>query len=180
MVETNIFWPYLNPKDRWENRIEGRWEAQKSVLAYNITDDANSAWQPGGCLQVSVNRAAHRVISCGSDKSGLGRWAWTRYRGRHNVTLRVVSAYRPCSSLNAGERTVLRQHERFLLANGDEHSPRDAMLADLCSEILLWREAGDQIVLCIDLNEDVSDSPGKRVYLHSYLLRSGLGWGYER
>ena len=75
MVETNIFWPLLKHNDRWENRIEGRWENQRSVLAYNVNDSVSSSWQPGGCLQVSVDRVVHRIISCSSDPSRLGRWA---------------------------------------------------------------------------------------------------------
>ncbi len=36
---------------------------------------------------LSMNKAAHRVIDKGLDASGLGRWCWTRYRGKRLILL---------------------------------------------------------------------------------------------
>ena len=156
LTEPNLHWPSLPSSHRWDERIHNVWESSHSSLAYNTTDHAPGEWQPGGCIQLSIDRAAHRVISSGRDPLGLGRWTWTRYRGRHDVTLRVITAYRPCVQAMAGERTVHRQHERFFNRIGDTRCPRTAMGEDLCRAISEWQESGDQIILMLDANENVS------------------------
>ena len=164
MAETNLHWASLDPTEGWEERMEGVWESMNHNLAYNQQDSINQVWQPGGCLQVSCDRAAHRCIGNGKDPSGLGRWCWTRYRGRHDVTLRIITAYRPCHIHNPGEHTAHSQQQRYLHSINDMRSPRQAMMEDLAAAIQLFREAGDQIVLMIDLNEDVTKQQVKDTF----------------
>lgn len=42
-----------------------------------------------------MNKASHQVSRKGSDKSGLGCWAWTQYQGKEGISLREVVAYCP-------------------------------------------------------------------------------------
>ena len=114
LSEINLHWSSLTPSNSWEERVQGRWESLHSSICYNQEDPVSSAWQPGGCIQLSTNRMAHRVISSGKDPSGLGRWCWTRYRGRHDVTLRIITAYRPGGSSSSGPKTVFWQNQRYL------------------------------------------------------------------
>ena len=91
--ETNRCWHLLNEEDRWISRIKGWWETSKSSVAYNVKDgELSTPYQPGGTLVLSVGEPAHRVIEIGRDTTGLGRWSWTRYRGKHDVILQVISA----------------------------------------------------------------------------------------
>lgn len=101
---------------------------------------------------------AHRVISSGRDPTGLGRWCWTCYRGQHDVTLRIITAYCPGGSASSGERTIFWQHQRYLDSQFDNRTPPEAMLEDLCKDLQLWREAGDQLVVMLDANESVTSS----------------------
>ena len=178
LTEPNLHWPSLQSSHNWDARVQNVWETSHSSLAYNTTDHASGEWQPGGCIQLSIDRAAHRIISSGRDSSGLGRWAWTRYQGRHDVTLRVVTAYRPCVHAQAGERTVHRQHERFLNQTGDARCPRTAMSEDLCNAIARWQESGDQIILMLDANEDVH-SGAISLQLHQLGLREAISHQHQ-
>jgi hypothetical protein len=156
MSELNKCWHLVQEKDRWKDRTRGWWESSHCTLGYNRNDnELSTVFQPGGMAVISINKSSHRVIASGLDKTGLGRWSWTRYRGKHNVTLRVVSAYRPCKPSNPGPNTTYSQQQRYLDRHGDSRCPRDAMLTDLVNCIQSWRIQGDQIVLMADFNENV-------------------------
>jgi hypothetical protein len=101
----------------------------------------------------SIDNAVHRAIESGADLSGLGRWSWTRYRGRGNVTLRAISAYRPC--LSHGPLTVYAQHQNYFDSKNIEGCPRDLFTSHLLEELNTWMALGDQIILMMDANEDI-------------------------
>ena len=112
------------------------------------------AFQPGGVSQWSIGKAAHRVMTTGKDETGLGRWAWTRYQGSQNITLRVITAYRPVAN-KKGPLSVWNQQKTFFDKTNREGNPRDLFTIDLLSDIRTWKECGDQIVLMLDVNDDV-------------------------
>ena len=165
-METNLHWPLLDPTMSWEERMQGIWESNNADhnVTYNTTDDTNQEWQPGGCIQISTERTSHRKISSGQDTTGLGRWCWTRYRGRHDVTIRVITCYRPCSGNNQGENTVHSQQKHYFDSINNNRTPRQALLDDLCAAISLYKESGDQIVLMMDANEDVTSNHIKNTF----------------
>ena len=128
----------------------------KTSIAYNKCDgELSTPFQPGGTMILSLNESAHRAIEAGADNTGLGRWSWIRYRGKHNVVLQVICAYCPCKPTDPGEKTTHSQQQRYFDNHNDPRSPHDALLEDLGSYILAVQEAGDQIVLLMDCNEDV-------------------------
>jgi hypothetical protein len=156
LAETNRCWHKLKEKDRWKNRTRGWWESSHCVFGYNMKDgDIASAFQPGGTTLISINNSSHRVISSGRDSSGLGRWTWTLYRGKHNVTLRIITAYRPCKPSTPGPNTTYSQHQQYHNRISDIRCPRDSILEDLGQCINTWRNAGDQIILMADFNDDM-------------------------
>jgi hypothetical protein len=112
--------------------------------------------QYGGNVLFSINNAAHRVMEAGRDASGLGRWTWTRYRGRNNITTRVICAYRPCLPTGTDKSlSVYAQHQRFFDERNDDICPREAFIRDLCGELDQWLITGDQIIIALDANEDM-------------------------
>ena len=159
LTETNTCWHRLPIQDRLPERTMGWWEALHVSLAYlQETTAHQEPLQPGGVGLFSINQAAHRVIESGHDLSGLGRWAWTRYRGRNQITLRVVSSYRPVHN-RQGPTSVYNQHRAVLYKRNDDRCPRLAFTEDLCQEISTWLLTGDQIMVLMDMNEDVCSSP---------------------
>ena len=155
MSEMNICWHLLPLSQRLHERTIGWWETLHLSHSYNRHANSSSAYQKGGVAVLSINSAAHRVVTSGQDSTGLGRWTWTKYRGQHNVILRVVSAYRPVLN-KTGALGVYNQHRRLLYDNDDDRCPRLAMIEDLCAEVLRWMEEGDQILLGMDINDNVT------------------------
>ena len=156
LTETNLNWPLLEQEHHWKERTTGIWENSHSITSYNRHDiRSNTPFQPGGTLIHSNGKSCHRIISCDHDPTGLGRWCSTRYRGRHDITLRVICAYRPCSPHTAGPSTIHSQHQRYYDEHDDDRTPRKAMMEDLLTQIRQWRTNGDQIIIMIDCNEDI-------------------------
>lgn len=161
MTEINRCWHNVEEEHKWRNRTRGWWESSNNTIGYNTKDCASGAFQPGGTLLTSIDKPAHRIIDTGLDPTGLGRWVWQRYRGKHNVTLRVICAYRPCIPSTAGPNTTYSQQERYFDATKDKRCPRDAILEDLSTEIKKWQEDNDQIIMMMDCNESINSGQMK-------------------
>jgi hypothetical protein len=154
MSEIGLCWKHLGIEDQWFERIFGKFKATRSCLAYNKTEIAiTKKLQPGGVGVLAADDVVHRIIEQGRDESGLGRWAWLLLQGRRGVKIRVISVYRPCDS--NGPESVNQQHQRFLTKKRRLEEPREALYVDLYDEVSAWIEAGDQIIIGIDANEDV-------------------------
>ena len=95
MADVNRNWSTAHIDDTWRARTRSWWEASKSTIAYNIRDCTVSSFQPGGTILQSIDRIMHRVQASGTDPSGLGRWSWMRFCGRHDVTVMTICVYRP-------------------------------------------------------------------------------------
>lgn len=157
MTEVNRNWRHLPESHNWHNRTRTWWESSKSSISYNTNDSSSTAFQPGGTITQAINKAAHRVIETGRDKSNLGRWSWIKLQGKNNIKLRVITAYRPCKPSSAGPNTAYSQQERFFDITDRAICPRQAVLSDLGAEITQSKNEGDQIVLLMDCNENVEN-----------------------
>jgi hypothetical protein len=125
-------------------------------MAYNQTERTINGYQVGGTLQISIDAASHRVTESGIDPSGLGRWCWTRYRGKAGKTLRVVTIYRPANNAVAAPSTVAAQHRRYYDGIHQSGEPRSIILAELGACIRTWQQQGDQLVIMGDFNESTN------------------------
>jgi hypothetical protein len=93
LTECNAHWKMIPVHFGMAERTRGWWESLHINMAYYADYPRLAKHQAGGVCQWSINKGAHRVMETGKDPRGLGRWAWTRYRGRNNVSLRVVTVY---------------------------------------------------------------------------------------
>ncbi len=84
---------------------------------------------------------------------GLGHWSWIRLTGKGHQITQIVALYRPCPS--DGPLSTYQQHCRGLAKLNRNDCPQDAILHDLASEVLLWQEAGNVIIVLMDFNEDL-------------------------
>ena len=91
--EVNVCWHKLAPRNRLEERTMGWFEMLHRSVSYNFRDRMTSRHQFGGTAIFSINNAASRVMGSGRDSTGLGRWTWTRFRGRNGIATRIVCAY---------------------------------------------------------------------------------------
>jgi exonuclease III len=169
LTEVNTYWPKVPAYQQWNERSERLFpQGQKSRFAYNKTEEFSSTVQYGGVGVLAVGETRHRICATGEDDTGLGRWAWVRYKGKGETFLRVVGAYRP-NPKAYGENTVFIQHQRYLLT---QHDSRDSQLAfdqDLEKAIKSWSNAGDHMVIAMDANDDLRNGPVKRL-----MARQGL------
>lgn len=112
--------------------------------------------QYGGTTFFSCTKAAHRVVSKGIDPSLLGRWCWTRYKGKNSHFLRIVTAYR--INPPAGPYIVYAQQQQYFSLQNDTRCPRKVFLEDLCKELSQFSTKGDHIILLIDRNSSMKSS----------------------
>ncbi len=150
MAETHIDWRLIREEDRLYLRTKEWWESSHLSFSYNCSGTPITAHQYGGTALFSLSKASHRAIAKGADPTKLGRWSWTRYRGRNNHTLRVIVGYRP--NPPGGPFTVYAQHLTFFNSQDKDLCPREAFLHDLCSAIKEFKEQGDHIILLLDGN----------------------------
>jgi hypothetical protein len=152
MSETNIHWRNNNtqPKDIMYGWFQRMNISQRYYKEYPMS----GKHQVGGVLQVAIGDFTTRIKSCGGDEAGLGRWTWQVFTGSAQRNVRIVTAYRPVrNTANAG--SVWHQHQYYADCNDLQGSPHDRWIQDLKSELQVWLDQGDSIILMADFNEDV-------------------------
>ena len=149
--ETNVHWGKVTPRHNIWNRVRPWFEHSRVAASYNIRDKFPKRAQQGGVAQITKGKLSHQIIETGRDPRGLGRWTWQRFRGKHDTTTRIISAYRPC--LGTGATTVYQQHVRALTADTIHVCPRKQFWDDLSLEIDTWKAAGDQLIIMGDWNQ---------------------------
>ena len=148
--EVGLCWSKVSKNDTWKSRTQRL--HLHSNFAYNNTDINNSVpYQPGGVGVILTNTLSPRVIGKGKDSTGLGRWTWTRLRGKERAVT-MLSAYRPCKPSTAGIQTVYEQHARVLPLTQE---PRSQFLLDLRKSIGQIQANGDVIFFGMDVNDPI-------------------------
>ena len=179
MAEVNTNWGKNDVENKWRARTRSWWEDSKTVTSYNIRDCSNSVFQPGGTLTQCINRCTHKVIAAGTDDTGLGRWSWIRFRGCHNVSLTIITAYRPCKpSRSTGVNTTYVQQVRYFDELNENREPRTALLEDLSTFIQQCHQQNDQIILMMDVNQDVA-TPAFTTWLEEQGLQEAIATGRQ-
>ena len=153
--EVGVNWSAVPRKHQWMERCKGYFEpgSIKASFGYNKHDITGSARQWGGTGVISIGKITYFSMGTGTDKKGLGRWTWARYRGKQGIVFRVVSFYQPCNS--KGPTTVHEQQRCRLQAIKDDRPVRRAFREDFKAELADWINLGDQIVVGGDVNESV-------------------------
>jgi exonuclease III len=164
MQEVGINFSHANSTGQWKNRIGwNTWlngHRAKTVNAWNSQDHHRGTrnmglQQYGGTAILSLGKTSFYAAGSGTDPKRMGRWCWTRYQGKHNLTLRVISFYRPCASNSPGEHTVTATQERCMRLTNDNRSARQAFLDDFRDAINEWKAEGDALIICGDINENI-------------------------
>ena len=83
---------------------------------------------------------------------------------KHNITLRVITAYRPYITNSIGVQNTYRQHQCYLDITKGNRSTIQAILEDLCTDISQWCELGNHIFLMIDLNENITSETVTEIF----------------
>lgn len=153
LTETNCYWPMLEDKHKWSERVKQWWDKSKTITAYHKHPVTPVLHQPGGVMNIALNSTTNTVIKSGSDTI-MGRWTWMTLRGKHDIKTTVITVYRPCKN-NKGSNTVYSQQLRHLAAQQIDVCPRQLWLDDLKQLINSLQDKGHQIILMGDFNENV-------------------------
>jgi hypothetical protein len=156
MAETNMDWQLVEEDKKLYNRTRGWWESMHFSYTYNITGPLILRQQWGGTALFSINKAAHRVVEKGMDESKLGRWFWTKYRGRNNYTLVIFVAY--CPNPPTGPFSVYAQQRSFFTLQQDERCPRVAFAEDFSLALQKTIDSGALVLAMMDGNQDMRNS----------------------
>lgn len=97
LSELNCGWPRISPEDRIGEVSRNIWKRVTTIHSHNQIN-CDQRFQPGGTALLMFEQVSDRIISNGGDPRLLGRWSWTRTRGRNGITAPIVSAYRPVVS----------------------------------------------------------------------------------
>jgi hypothetical protein len=100
------------------------------------------------------------------DEHQLGRYAWTKFQGRHGHVTRIISVYVPCKThRSSGTLTIIDQHRRYFEAQGMTDCPRSILLADIQQLLSQWRQDGDRVIAFIDVNENMLRGPFHAMFM---------------
>jgi len=162
--EPNVKWD--DHKQRTVSQLLMHMFRRSAILTSNSIEPAKKDYQPGGTFTSIVGAHASRLVQSGQDHSGLGQWSYIELMGKHNVHLIVASVY--CvHDQNAiiGSNTVSTQQTHILLQQGHhDPKPRKQLFEDLIQQVLQWKQAGHEILLCMDSNEDnANPNPDKEL-----------------
>jgi exonuclease III len=167
MQEVGCNWSNIPQKASFQNRLNKYFQLHntKSRMSSNSHDLTGTQKQWGGTGILSKNKIRHYTMGSGIDPSGLGRWTWSRYRGKGGMTLRIASVYCPCVN-TTGPLSVYKQHITHLQNTNDDRNPRKAFLEDLKQEMETWQAEGDQMLICGDLNHEVTEPAITNLFSH--------------
>jgi hypothetical protein len=74
----------------------------------------------------------------------------------NNTTTRVICGYSPCANKKKDLGTVYQQHLRHLINKlNDGTCPRVRFREDLLRKMKQWHRKGEQLILCLDANENI-------------------------
>jgi hypothetical protein len=154
--EVNTNWQKRDSGTQMEELIYGWFTRMRMNTAYYKGYPSQISHQQGGVSQWAIGGMADRATERGEDTTGLGRWTWQRLQGKQGRFLRVVTAYRPVVN-KEGMRSVWSQQRAYWIEKGVHCCPRQRFTEDLLVCLQEWVDAGDQIVLLMDANEDVRE-----------------------
>jgi hypothetical protein len=130
--------------------------AVQSIVAHNVHESVGKI-QQGGTALMLFGQLLQQLDpnESGKDPTGLGRWSVMTFQGE-GVRTRIICGYNPCYNNKKNSSTSYQQQHRFFVnTQHDLTCPRKRFHVDLIAQMTKWREEGDQLVVCMDANEDI-------------------------
>jgi hypothetical protein len=167
VAESNVNWENPKALQNFHGLLRKVWKHSKASKSFT-KDEFISENQPGGTVTMVYNKWTSRVIESGEDPFGLGRWSFLTLRGRGNIKVLLVIAYRVCKQTvqSVGPKTSTAQQFRVLSQQfreadrTDDPIPRHHLIEDLQGWLDHKTAEGNYIILGIDANEAFDSSRG--------------------
>ena len=153
LAEVNTYLPSLSTAQQIQKRTRGWFDNTVAAAAYN-SHNTQISNQQGGTAVISREQLSHRSYKQLYDK--LGRWMMTSYRGKDGLALRVVAAY--CPQVTRGSFTVYQQQLTYFEEHNNIKEVLDNYDDDLISDIQVWLDKSDQVVVMLYANVDLVES----------------------
>ena len=161
--EVNICWKYIPIEERWADRTLTWFQKSRTSFAYLDRDKLAERFQRGGVGLMNIGHITRRFTQKGWDNRKLGRWVWSRFRGKKNSHVRIISIYCPTKNDREGSTSVYSQQRRILLDENIDECPIKLFYKDLWEELEEWVNSGDRIIIGGDFNIDTEkDSLNKK------------------
>jgi len=170
LAETNLNWHHTQHHASLRCCLHRNWSASR--FQTSVPDEIFlGIYQPGGTTTLVVDRWTSRIIKSGMDPYSLGRWSYVILRGKQDINLCIITAYRVCADKYTGPKTAYQQQKWQLsamyraqnkLVNPD---PNHQFILDLHSWVSHLQQDGTQVILGIDNNDELNPSHGQIVPL---------------
>ena len=158
--EVGVNWGRFKSNEKLQARLScPAWDNIRTSVGYN-KHERQSKGQYGGTATMAFDHIAGTIHATHQDPRGLGRWSSILFLGRDSKATCVISAYNPCKVKGLKPDAVHTQHRRYFTKHGIDVCPRKMLENDLSDYIESLTIKGTQIILCLDLNEDVTRSDG--------------------
>jgi hypothetical protein len=167
-TEVNLAWQNLDGNNKLYERFRGKLEFCKYITSNNKDPTYRDQFQRGGTLTMCSGPLCARITNTGSDNNLAGRWSWMKFTGKNGLTLVVVTLYRPVYS--KGATSTYQQQKSIILDQNIDVCPQEQLLQDLLKDMVTWIQAGHQIIITGDFNEDVRGRNIK-TYFHKLDMR---------
>jgi hypothetical protein len=170
LAETNINWHHYQHSAALRRCLHRNWSSSR--FQTSVPEEIFLGnYQPGGTATLITDRWTSRVTKSGVDPFGLGRWSYVMLRGKSDISICIITAYRVCNDKSTGPKTAYQQQKRHLAALFRQSNkvvtvdPFRQFVLDLQSWISSIQADGTQIILCLDNNEELLESEGQIVSL---------------
>ena len=124
-----------------------------------------SAYKPGGSATLVDNCWSGRIVQRGEDPHQMGRWNYVTFGGRKDQRLTIITAYRAGKRKpsQVGPTTAIAQQDIMLQRQRRTNISIDnAFLHDLGQFLNETAEAGNEILLALDANEEYTPNSAIR------------------
>jgi len=128
-----------------------------ATAGHNVHENVGSI-QEGGTTMLVIDEITQFRQSGDrdGDPTGLGHWVSMAFWGQGGLTTRVVTGYNPCLNKLKESGTTYQQHRRFFIRHQhDTICLQTRFQRDFISQLKEWRDAGEQLVVCIDANQHI-------------------------
>ena len=174
LAETNVDWNQHSKATKpFMQSVKALWPHKKSITSCaDESQHSPTAYQPGGCAQISINNLAPRHRSKSKDHTGMGRWTVQHFKGQDTAGLVIYTVYRvsQTTASGLGVKTAFLQQQRVLNRAGViGPNPKEQVLIELTLEINANRNNGYDILVLMDANSSINDR-----HLSSFLQNTSL------
>ena len=154
-AETNLEWNHDWVKKKLERTGRTRWNSFRATTSTSERVFKNS-YKPGGTMMFVTGALKTRLTQDGSDPHGMGRWTYQTFRGKDDIKVTFITAYRVTrqSITTAGSTTsYFQQFHHMRLGGNINPNPRKRILTDLKALIEQLRSDRHDVMISLDANE---------------------------